>query len=311
MPEVTSLHPILAGPLALTALLLGAWLVYGLDHAVGAVLAGHSSRGALVAPLRFVAFLLRQERAITERPDMMLWVLAPAVYAAVAATAFSVVPIGAGLAIADVRTGIVLFGAAEALAIVAIFMHGWAANSYLSLVGGYRFVALGLSYELLSMFVLIAAALPAESLQVSAIVESQAELWNVVRQPFGLPLWIVVTLGVTFWGPLNLADGADLAAGSSAEVSGLHRLLWESARAGMLAVMSAMGAAIFLGGWLGPILPAWAWMVVKTVAIVALVVVAGRAIGRVQAERAVTLLWTVLLPVSFVGLALAGWEALR
>jgi len=310
MPEVASLHPALAGPLAIVVLLLGAWLVRSLDGVVNAAISGASLRGAFMAPLRFATLLLRQESAITERPDILLWVLAPAVYAAVAAGAFSVVPLGDGIAIADVRTGIVLFGAAEAIAIVAIFMHGWASNSYLSMIGGYRFVALALSYELLSMFVLIAAALPAESLQVSAIVESQVELWNVVRQPLGLPLWIVVTLGVAFWGPLNLADGADIAGGSALEVSGLHRLLWETARGGMLAVMSAMGAAVFLGGWLGPVLPGWAWMATKTLAVSVLVLMVGRAVGRVRSERAVTLLWAVLLPVAFVGLALAGWEAL-
>lgn len=310
MPEVASLHPALAGPLALAALIVGAWMVRSLDSVAHAVLAGGSVGASLLAPLRSAALMLRQERSITERPDMLLWVLAPASYAAVAAAAFTVVPLGEHVAIADVRTGIVLFGAAEALAIVAIFMHGWASNSYLSLIGGYRFVALALSYELLSMFVLIAASLPAESLQVSAIVESQAELWNVIRQPLGLPLWIVVTLGVTFWGPLDLADGTDLAGGSSLEVSGRHRLLWETARAGMLAVFSAMGAAMFLGGWLGPVLPGWAWMAIKTLAVMALVLAAGRTFGRVGAERAVTVMWTVLLPVSFAGLALAGWEAL-
>lgn len=310
MPEVARLSPLLAGPLALAVLVIGAWVVRVVDHVAGAFAKEHALRGAGLAPLRDAAVMLRQRRAITERPDMMLWVLAPAVYAAVAAVALSVVPLGEGLAIADLRTGIVVFGAAEALAIVAVFMHGWASNSHLSLIGGYRFVALALSYELLSMFVLIAAALPAESLQVSAIVESQASLWNVLRQPLGLPLWIVVTLGVTFWGPLDLADGRDLAGGTSLEVSGLHRLLWETARAGMLAVFCAMGAAVFLGGWLGPALPGWAWMAVKTLAVMVLVLGAGRMVGRAQSERAVTLLWTVLLPLSFAGLALAGGEAL-
>ncbi|MFB6375590.1 MAG: complex I subunit 1 family protein, partial [Bradymonadaceae bacterium] len=211
---------------------------------------------------------------------------------------------------ADVRAGIVIFGAAEALAIVAIFMHGWSPNSHLPLIGAYRFVALGLSYELLSMFVLIAAALPAESLQVSAVVEAQSELWNVVRQPLGLPLWLVVTLGVTFWGPLDLADANDLAGGTSLEASGRQQLVWQTARRGMLFVFCAMGAAVFLGGWYGPWLPGWAWMLVKTLVLVLAVTWIGHRVGRIPAERAVSYLWTVGLPLSFVGLAIAGLEAL-
>lgn len=305
---MTPLSPPLGALVALAVLLAGAAVVAVLDGVTGALVAGRPVTP--LGPLRSAARTLRQDTLPTERPDTLLWLLAPASYAAVAGAALCVVPLGTRLAIADVPTGIVVFGAAEALAMVAVFLHGWAPNAWLPLVGGYRFVALALSYELLSMFVLIAAALPAESLQVSAIVESQAELWNAVRQPLGLPLWIVVTLGVTFWGPLDLADGEDLLGGTSAEASGRRRLLWQGARAGMLTVMSGMGAAVFLGGWYGPFLPGWLWMALKTLALVTLVTWIGHRVGRIGAERVVTLLWTILLPVSFLGLAGAGLEAL-
>jgi NADH-quinone oxidoreductase subunit H len=205
----------------------------------------------------------------------------------------------------------VLFGAAEALAIIAIFLEGWSPNSALPLLGGYRFVAVALSYELLSMFVLIAVAVPAQSLQVTAIVASQHGLWNVIRQPLGLPLFAVVALGVCFWGPLNTAAGPDLAGGIAAEASGVHRLLWSAGRAAMLAVFSAMAATAFLGGWLGPWLPGSVWLVIKTAAVAVVLVAAGHLIGRVSPARFVRRAWTVLLPLAFLDLAIAGVEALR
>ena len=310
MPEVTAIDPLLAPWIALGVLLGGAAVVWVLHAIWAAVLSGTPlGRGLLELPARF-ALLVLQRPSTTERPDAMLRVLAPAVYAAMAAAALSVIPLSEGVSIADVRTGIVVFGAAEALAIVAIFMHGWSPNAHLSLLGAYRFVALGLSYELVSMFVLIAAALPAQSLQVSAIVSSQAELWNVIRQPLGLPLWLVPMTGVAFWGPLNLADGADLVGGTSAEVSGPPRLLWQAARGAMLAVMAAMGAAAFLGGPLGPVLPGWGWMAIKTFAVLLVVTGLGHLFGRVSAQKTMGLLWTIALPLSFVHLGLAGWEAL-
>lgn len=310
MPDVNALSPLVGAGAALSILLVGAYLAEVFDHATAAVVSRRPPSLALLEPLRASALLLRQDSMLTERPDVLLWVVAPAAYAAVAAGAVAVVPLAESVAIADVRTGIVVFGAFEALAIVAIFLHGWSPNSHLPLIGGFRFVALGLSYELLSMFVLIAAALPAESLQVSAIVDAQAAMWNVVRQPLGLPLWIVVTLGVTFTGPLNLADGADLAGGSSLEASGRQLLLWRVARGGMLTVFCGMGAASFLGGWHGPIVPGWAWMLLKTTALMALVSWVGHRVGRIPSERAVVLLWTIGLPLSFLGLLAAGIEAL-
>jgi NADH-quinone oxidoreductase subunit H len=301
---------LLAAALAPAVLIVGAYTAAVASRAVEALAARRSPAGALLQPLRSAALLLRREPNTTERPDAVLWAVAPAAYAALAAAALAVVPLAEGVAIADVRTGIVLFGAAEALVMVAVFLHGWAPNSHLALLGGYRFVALALSYELLSMFVLIAAALPAESLRVSAIVESQAGLWNVVRQPLGLPLWLIVTLGVTFLGPVNVADGADLASGTSVESSGRQRLAWEAARGGMLTVFSLMGAAVFLGGWHGPLLPGWAWIVVKGLVVMLLVLWLRHHVGRVPTERAVGLLWKVGLPLAFLGLLQAGIVAL-
>src|SRR3546814_9446432 len=82
-------------------------------------------------------------------------------------------------------------------------LHGWSANAPLPQIGAYRYVAIGLPAMLISMFVLIAAALPAESLAVSAIVESQASVWNVVRQPPGLLLFLMLGLSLTLRGPFD------------------------------------------------------------------------------------------------------------
>lgn len=310
MDVVSALPPVKSVVVAVAILVGGAFVAAVLRRAIAARLAGRPAAGAVLAPLREGALLLRQGIAITERPDGMLWVLAPALYAATAAAALTVVPLDRGVAIADVGPGIVLFGAAEALAIVAVFLHGWAPNSALSLLGAYRFVAVALSYELISMFVLIAAALPAQSLQVSAIVHAQADGWLVLRQPLGLAGWIVVTWGVTLSGPLRLPDGDDLAGGTSLEVSGRPRLAWKLARGGMLTVMCGMAAAVFLGGWHGPWLPGWVWMGPKTLAVMVVVIALGQLLARWPAERAVTALWTVGLPLSFVNLAIAGIEAL-
>jgi NADH-quinone oxidoreductase subunit H len=275
-------------------------------------IAGLSLRAGTAAmlPARRARHLASQQIARTERPDMALWVLAPALYLGLAAAALTVVPLSRTIVVADVRTGIVLFGAAEALAIVAIFFHGWSPNSPFALVAGYRFVAVALSYELLSMFVLIGAALPAESLSIGAIVESQAGMWNVVRQPLGFPLFVIVALGVTFSGPLDLLDSNDLGGGGSVEDSGLQRLAWQAGRHAMRVAFAACAAAVFLGGWQGPILPGGLWMALKTFAVIALLGYLDVCVARISAERFVRLAWGVLLPLSFLDLLISGLGAL-
>ena len=122
--------------------------------------------------------------------------------------------------------------------------------------------------------------------------------------------FVVVALGSATWGALDLADGSDLGGGTEADTSGLPRLLWLAARAGMLTSFAAMAAAVFLGGWHGPLLPGPAWMALKTVVVLIGLVASRHLVARARAERFVTACWLVLLPLGAVDLAMAGIEAL-
>ena len=293
-------------------LVSGAYVLAVLDRSVARVVAGRRVRPGEVAaqPFREAAVLVLTRRSTTERPDAQAWTLAPALVAGMAAAAVATVPWAPGVAAADVADGIVLFGAAMAVVMVGVYLHGWSANSPFPLVGGYRFIALALSYEMPLALVLIAAALPAESLSVGSIVESQHDVWNVVRQPLGLPLYLVAGMGLAWWGPLDMADGADLAGGTSVEVSGPARLAWEVARRFVLVAVAVMGAAVFLGGWQGPLLPGPAWMALKTVALLAFLVWVGHRTARVRLERFVVVAWAVLIPLALVDVFVSGALAL-
>jgi len=291
-------------------LVAGVYLVQVFDGIVASALSGIPARDHWLAPLRRGAWLWLQQDITTEHPDALNWRLAPMVYFTLAALGMAVIPWAGQVVAADLSTGIVLWGSVEALATVVIFLHGWSANAVFPLLGAYRYVALGLSYILISMFVLIGVALPAESLKITYVVLSQQELWNVVRQPLGLPLFLIVGLGIAFWGPLNFADSADLAGGTAAEVSGPHRLLWTVARSAMLVAFSAVAAATFLGGWLGPWLPGLVWMVLKMLLVLAALLLLGRVLARPAPERFLTFAWVVLLPLAFLDLVWAGLEAL-
>lgn len=290
--------------------LLGVCFVAVLDGAVPTMIAGRPVRRPLAGSIRRGAFLLRQQRIATERPDLLNWLLAPGAFLTLAAIGMSVVPFAPGVTVNGIETGIVLWGACEALTIVVVFLHGWSANSPLPLVGAYRYVAIALPAMLVSMFVLIGAALPAQSLSVSAIVESQHGLWNVVRQPLGLPLFILLGLSLTFRGPLGYADPFDLAGGTSAEDSGPLRAAWQLARLAMLVSFAAMAASLFLGGYLGPWLPGPAWLFLKSAAVLSVTVVTGHLVARVPPARMLTFLWIGFLPLSFLDLIIAGVESL-
>jgi NADH-quinone oxidoreductase subunit H len=295
-----------------TALVLGVYVTAALDRLIARAVAGErlAFGAALAEPLRNAALLLAQRTTTTERPDRVLWALAPALLGAVAAAALVPIPLGPDAALPPIDDGIVYFGALMALVMIVVYWHGWAPNSLFPMVGGYRFLALALSYEMPLALVLIAAALPAQSLAVDAIVRSQAELWNVVRQPLGLPLYLIAALGLANRGPLNVADAADLAGGTAAESSGAALLAWHAARNSVLVAVAAMGAAAFLGGWTGPLLPGPVWTIVKTLALVMVLLALSHLVGRVRLERFVVVAWAVLIPLALVDVFAAGIVAL-
>lgn len=290
----------------LSFLVVGIAFVAVADAALRALASGRPVGHAMIQPIVRAAAALAVQRSTTEAPDAFLWSFAPILYFVLAAIGMSVVPFAVGFSVSDFEAGIVLWGACESLTIIAIFLHGWSPNAPLPLIGAYRYVAIGLPAMLVSMFVLIAVALPAQSLSFDAIVASQTETWNAMRHPLGLPLFLVLGLALTFRGPLDYADPADLAGGTSAEDSAPRRLAWQTARHAMLVSFAAVASAAFLGGPLGPWLPGPVWMALKMAGIVVTVLILDILMARTVPERMLGRLWTVFLPLAFLDLAIAG-----
>ncbi|MBN9098060.1 MAG: NADH-quinone oxidoreductase subunit H [Pseudonocardia sp.] len=253
--------------------------------------------GSAVVPLREGARLLVGQRRRTVAADSVLWRIGGATLPVAALLAAAVVPLGSR-PVADLTDGVVWFNAMEVLAWAAVWMVGWGANSALSLVGGYRFVAQGLAYELPHMFALITAALAAGSLRVTDIVAAQQDLWFVVIMPVAFVAYLVSAVAMAFWGPFDAAVGRDLAGGAAAELSGVDRLVFAGGRWLLLVVAVAMAVPLFLGGGAGPWLPAWGWVAVKAGALLTSVLWLRRRFPTVRMDRFTEVSWVVLVPLT-------------
>lgn len=306
---MSALVPLVVAVAATTAAVLtGAYAVAVMDLAIGGAAAGRPRRWSrvLVEPLADAAVQVRQTRVGTERPDWQAWALAPALLVALAATMFVVVPLTPDVVITGVPHSVVLFGAVAALVVIPAFLEGWSPNSMLALLGAYRMFAQALSYMIPLALVLIGAALPAESLSFDRIVVDQQGLWNVVRMPLGLPIYLAAVTGMAFWGPLSLPAGADIGGGIDIEASSVHLLAWRTGQRAVLAAAAAVGATAFLGGWQGPVLPGPVWVVAKTLVLLGLLVASRHWLARVRPERFVVMAWTGLLPLALLDIFLTG-----
>lgn len=284
-------------------------LVLGVLATVGAVvdgaLAARSSmirvRHGLRLPVVEMARLMRQRRRSMVAADAPLWRTGGLGLVVVALGMVAVVPLGRWT-VADLSAGIVWFNAMDVLVWALVWLAGWGANATYPLVGGYRFLAQALAYELPLMFALTAPAVAAESLRVADVAAAQHELWFVVWMPVAFVVYCVAVAGFSVFAPLATAAGVDIAGGVLAESSGIDRLLLQGGRYALLAAGAAFAVPLFLGGGAGPLLPGWVWVPVKAALLLAVLVWLGRRLPTVRPDRFVEVGWVVLLPAVLVQL---------
>jgi NADH-quinone oxidoreductase subunit H len=289
------------GALVLPAVLAAfALAAVTLDSVLAARAAGGPGvRTAATAALRSIGGLLVQQRRRTLAADTLLWRGAGIALLSAAVLASLVTPLG-HRAVGDLSVGIVWFNAMEIVAWAAVWLAGWGANSAFGLVGGYRFIAQGMAYELPHMFALTTVAIGAGSLRVADVVAAQQDLWFVVWMPVAFAVYLVSVLAMAFTGPFDQPVGRDISGGVLAELSGVDRLVFVAGRWVLLVSGSAMAVPLFLGGGSGPLLPAWLWSVLKTAAVLAALVWAGRRLPTVRMERFTEIAWMVLIPATLV-----------
>lgn len=257
---------------------------------------GRPAHAAAGDPLREGARLLRQRPRRTVSADLLLWRVASAGLLPVALGMAALVPLD-GRSGAPPGLGVVWFNALDVTLWALFWLLGWGANSFFGLAGGYRILALGLAYELPLMFALVAPAVGAGSLDIATVATAQDGLWYVMWMPVAFVAYVVGVLGFTMWGPLRAPAGADVAGGVLAEMSGVDRLLVAAGRLSLLVAGAAFAVPMFLGGAGGPWLPGPVWLVVKTVAVLTVLVVVADRMPVLRPEKVLEVGWVVLLPL--------------
>ncbi|HEX2314053.1 MAG TPA: NADH-quinone oxidoreductase subunit H [Thermomonospora sp.] len=299
MRETPPLWTLAALPVALVVLALAA---ASFDHVLAARQAGHGGLAhAAAGPLREAARLLVQSRRTTFASDRLLLRAGVVSLPVAASLAAVVVPLG-DVAVADPLVGVVWFNAMEVVVWASVWLAGWGPDSAYALVGGYRFLAQGLAYELPHMFALITAAVGAGSLRVSEVAAAQDGLWFAVWMPVAFGVLLLSVLAMAFWGPFGQPVAADVSGGAMAELTGVDRLVFLAGRSALLVVGAAVAVALFLGGGAGPLLPPGAWMAAKVAVVLAVLVWAGRRLPPVRMDRFAQFAWVVLIPVSLLQL---------
>jgi len=287
--------------IVLVALAVGAYLV--------AVLESWAVHGRLepARPAISALALLGRESLLARTPDRLFFEAGPVVLLLAGLLAVAVIPLAPGLIVTDLATGALFLNAALAYVLVALIMAGWGPNGAYAMIGGWRFLGQFVAYAMLIVMPITAVAMRAESLSTVDIVTSQSTLWNIAYQPLGFVLFVAAAMGLCWLPPLDLPTArGDLAGGIEAEYTGARLAVLRLAR--MVLIMALAGATVtfYLGGWLGPWLPAWAWSAIKILFVAGLMVSVGRLVPRVREAQYLEISWKLGIPLALANIFLVG-----
>jgi NADH-quinone oxidoreductase subunit H len=261
----------------------------------------------VLQPLADVIKLMMKEDWVPPMADRPIFVLAPALVMATGLVAFAVVPAAPAIGVIDLNVGLLFFLAMAALAVYGVVLGGWASNSKYSLLGGLRAAAQMISYEVFMGLALMGVVILAGSFDLRAIVEAQRGLWYVVPQLPGFLLFLIAGVAELHRLPFDLPEAEnELVAGYHTEYSSMKfGMYFVGEYVGMI-LTAALITTLFLGGWLGPVLPPLIWFLLKTAAILVFFVLLRAALPRPRYDQLMALGWKVLLPLALLNLLVTG-----
>ncbi len=275
--------------------------------------------------------LVLKEIVIPAGSDRIIFILAPLITFVLGVVAWAVIPFDYGWVLSDINVGILYIFAISSLEVYGVIMGGWASNSKYAFLGALRSAAQMISYEVSIGLIIIGVLLSTGSLNLTSIVEAQKGDFGIFHWYF-LPhfpmfiLFLVSALAETNRPPFDLPEAEpELVAGFQVEYSSTPFLLFMIGELMAVVLMCALGALLFLGGWLSPIpwIPdGFLWMIFKMLLIFFLFSMTKAVVPRYRYDQLMRIGWKVFLPASlfwvvlvatFIQIGIPGysrWEAL-
>ena len=255
-----------------------------------------------------------KEIIIPSSSNKVIFILAPIVTMTLALIAWAVIPFSATQVLADINVGVLYLFAVSSLGVYGIIMGGWASNSKYPFLGAIRSAAQMVSYEVSIGVIIINVLLCVGSLNLNDIVIALNNLWFVIPLFPMFVIFFISALAETNRPPFDLPEAeAELVAGYQTEYSGMmYAMFWLGEYANIL-LMCAMGAILFLGGWLSPIdmypftlVPSAIWLILKILLLFILFALVKAIVPRYRYDQLMRLGWKVFLPLSLIWVVLTS-----
>jgi NADH-quinone oxidoreductase subunit H len=276
--------------------------------------------------------LILKEGLTPDGADKFLFNLAPFVVMIVAMLILAPIGFAKNFQIWDMNIGVLYVTAISSLSVIGILMAGWASNNKYSLLGAMRSGAQIVSYELSAGLSILTIVVLCGSLQISDIIHSQQNGWWIFKGHIpaiiAFVIFIIASTAETNRAPFDLAEAeSELTAGFHTEYSGMKFALFFLAEYISIFIACAIGATLFLGGWMPfhignwqafnhamDYIPSSIWFFGKTFFLIFLMMWFRWTFPRLRVDQLLNLEWKYLLPISMFNLllvtvvAIMGWH---
>ncbi len=232
----------------------------------------------------------------------------------------------------DINIGVLYISAVSSISVIGVLMAGWSSNNKYSLLGAMRSGAQIVSYELSAGLAIMSVVILVGSLSLNDIIASQQNGWWIFKGHIpviiSFVIYIIAVTAETNRAPFDLAEAeSELTAGFHTEYSGMKFALFFLAEYVNIFIVCAIGATLFLGGWMPLHIGSWegfnhimdfipssVWFMGKTFFLIFVIMWFRWTFPRLRIDQLLNLEWKYLLPISLFNLllvtfiALMGWH---
>ena len=276
--------------------------------------------------------LMVKEGMTPNNVDRFLFNLAPFIVMVTSMLILAPLMFARGIQIWDINIGILFITAVSSISVIGILMAGWASTNKYSLLGAMRSGAQIVSYELSAGLAILTIVVLTGSLRISDIINSQADGWWLFKGHIpaliAFVIFIIAVTAETNRAPFDMAEAeSELTAGFHTEYSGMKFALFFLAEYVNVFIVCAVGATLFLGGWM-PLhfgtgtkfneimdyIPSSVWFFGKTFFLIFVIMWFRWTFPRLRIDQLLNLEWKYLLPISMINLllvtlcAIMGWH---
>ncbi len=288
--------------------------------------------GGMLQSLADTVKLLVKEGMTPGGADKFLFNLAPLIAMMVAMLLMAPIAFAKNFQLWDMNIGVLYVSAVSSIMVISILMAGWASDNKYSLMGAMRSGAQIVSYELSAGLSILSIVVLTGSLNLNDIIQSQANGWWIFKGHvpvlISFVIFIIAVTAETNRAPFDLAEAeSELTAGFHTEYSGMKFALFFLAEYINVFIVCAIGATLFLGGWMPfhighwqgfnhvmDYIPSSIWFFGKTFFLIFVIMWFRWTFPRLRIDQLLNLEWKYLLPISMFNIllvtlmAIMGWH---